>query len=67
VATGHIVGIEVTIVNPSLDGSLARALVGCLSRARRPLRVIVSSRARSWSSGPQAPTVMSSGRPGHAR
>jgi arginase len=35
VATGHVVGIEVTIFNPSLDGdgSLARALVGCLGRA----------------------------------
>jgi arginase len=35
VATGHVVGIEVTIFNPSLDGdgSLARALVGCLGHA----------------------------------
>jgi arginase len=35
VATGHVVGIEVTIFNPSLDGdgSIARALVGCLARA----------------------------------
>jgi arginase len=35
VATGHVVGIEVTIYNPSLDGdgSLARELVGCLARA----------------------------------
>jgi hypothetical protein len=35
VATGHMVGLEVTIFNPSLDGdgSLARALVGCLARA----------------------------------
>jgi arginase len=35
VATGHVVGIEVTIFNPSLDGdgSLARALVACLARA----------------------------------
>jgi arginase len=35
VATGHVVGIEVTIFNPSLDGdgSVARTLVGCLARA----------------------------------
>lgn len=35
VATGHVVGIEVTIFNPSLDGdgTLAQALVGCLARA----------------------------------
>jgi arginase len=34
-ATGLVVGIEVTIFNPSLDshGALARALVGCLAHA----------------------------------
>jgi arginase len=35
VATGRVVGIEVTIFNPLLDGdgSLALGLVGCLGRA----------------------------------
>jgi arginase len=35
IATGAVVGIEVTIFNPALDpdGSIARALVGCLTGA----------------------------------
>lgn len=38
IATGAVVGIEITIFNPTLDpdGSIARALVTCLSRALVP-------------------------------
>jgi arginase len=38
IATGAVVGIEVTIFNPALDpdGSIARALVACLTAALAP-------------------------------
>jgi arginase len=38
VASGRVVGVEITIFNPSLDpdGSIARALVACLARALVP-------------------------------
>ena len=38
IETGGAVGLEVTIFNPALDadGSIARALVGCLTRALQP-------------------------------
>ncbi|HEV3402223.1 MAG TPA: arginase family protein [Acidimicrobiales bacterium] len=38
VATGRVVGVDITIVNPALDGdgSIAKALVGCLARGLTP-------------------------------
>jgi arginase len=38
IATGAVVGIEVTIFNPALDpdGSIARGLVSCLTAALAP-------------------------------